>query len=1070
MINYTISNLYKTLLILILSFLVIASKAEKIGTNSTSLACDFADSCEDALLPLLTLTQEDCLSSVEYLSISGCLDQASPGVSTNCAENLGPTVWFQIEIDDPNAVKLITQVDAPGFDAVWSIYEGTSCADLSPVAEQDIIDGLEVVYSCSNSDGELNNIFQTPIGINAVTTGIRYWVAITAIGEITDPNFDFYYTSTLECLACNGYDAFDANNGTYTASIMQDGEWVEVGNEYPFCQGMDVQVCLDFNYDTSSSGNDWLHGFVPVFGSGWEVSDAILAGLSSAPNFEFFEAFGDCAPILNGYDLPNVCTYMEDGVLKLCNSACDATCPCSGGSIDGQALPSGYWLNSDGGTPTCGTFGCSPASFWGSPNGTVVDVNLCFELKTKVFDSLEECEEKKSLQVIVQTFSDAITGCWDDANPCIIDPSLQGPSWEIECNEENSTNCENPIIPNIVDVCNFDSGIDSTCINFVALATGIDGIWSQDDIIPGFNFSGPLDNVCFDGVLMGCYPFTFSTTSPELPPTSTVLVCVNPCPCPSPATMSIPDLCTIDMFNLKDAQLTLDTGSWSVIDGPIGQDFTDIIIDDIFLAHGILAGSYVVRFTLDNPGGPLCETFSEQTINVIEIEQINVIENGLMCNIDDQQFPTSLDLFSLIDVDNTNGGTWLQTGTEPQIPITNGSIISSDDVFDYSQTFTFVYTSPSTGGPCPSTETEVLVDILDCSCPMLLVSSASVCNEGSVLDLNSLLTNNDNLPGTWSTDGNLQGLNIFDPTGLTSGVYIVTYTLDSSSGPDCPLEYSNTIIVHDQPTAELNLGPEPCSIDTGNGPTAINLYNWLQSDYTLGSWTQTSGNILVLSDDGINTAVVDFVGQNIGDQFTFLFTTTGAQDPCTDVSVEVNIIVVDCNCPPVELSDPMPIFNDLGSSDLCSLIGFSDSGTFTAFNQAGEDASANINSAGCIFDATGIEAETYTIVYTLDLPVSGSCVQADTVFLEVLQFVSTNSIRKENIQIHPNPTTDKLYIKSEYRISAVELYTTTGKNIYQTQFPNVYNAEIDLSIYPSGLYILQVETENGRWVEKVVKQ
>ena len=434
MISSTTSNLYKTLLFIILSFLVIDSKAERIATYSSSLACDFADSCEDALLPLLTLTPQDCVSPIEYLSFSGCLDQANPEVSTNCTAVQGPTVWFQIEIDDPNAIKLITQVDAPGFDAVWSIYEGTTCADLNPIVEQDIIDGVEVVYPCSNSDGELNNIFQTPIDINAVTSGIRYWVAITAVGEITDPHFDFYYTSALECLACNGYDAFDANNGNYNASIMQDGEWIEVNNEYPFCQGMDVQVCLDFNYDTSGSGNDWLHGFVPIFGPGWEVSDAILAELSPAPNFEFFEAFGDCAPILNGYDLPNVCTYMEDGVLKLCNSACDATCPCSGGSTDGQALPSGYWLNSDGSSSTCGTFSCSPASFWGSPNGTVVEVNLCFELKTKVFDSLEECEEKKSLQIIVQTFSDAITGCWDDPNPCIVDPSLQGPSWEMVCN------------------------------------------------------------------------------------------------------------------------------------------------------------------------------------------------------------------------------------------------------------------------------------------------------------------------------------------------------------------------------------------------------------------------------------------------------------------------------------------------------------------------------------------------------------------------------------------------------------------------------------------------------------
>jgi len=209
---------------------------------------------------------------------------------------------------------------------------------------------------------------------------------------------------------------------------------VQVADDFQFCQGIDVEVCLDFNYDTTGSGNDWLHGFVPVFGPGWDVSDDILSQISPGGSFEFFGATGDCAPILNGYDLPNVCTYIEDGVLKLCNSACDANCPCSGGMESGDAIPSGYWWNTGGGSPTCGTFGCSPASFYGWPSATNVDVTVCFELKTKEFDSFEECEENKSLQIIVQTFSDAISGCWDDANPCVVDPSFQGPSWQMECN------------------------------------------------------------------------------------------------------------------------------------------------------------------------------------------------------------------------------------------------------------------------------------------------------------------------------------------------------------------------------------------------------------------------------------------------------------------------------------------------------------------------------------------------------------------------------------------------------------------------------------------------------------
>jgi len=947
-----------------------------ISINPSNV-CQYANTCEEAIDSLLTITQESCADPLQYITVPGCLDMACPSDSSSCAADQGPTVWFKIVIDDPAATALITQVEANGFDAVWSVYQGTSCADMIPVANQEVIDGVTQTFFCSNSDGDPGNLFITLINPNTLVDSILYWVSVTALGNITDPNFDFSYNSAIACSACSGDTPTDCNNGNFTASIMENGEWTEVNDDFQFCQGIDVQVCIDFNYNTTGSGNDWLHGVVPVFGPGWDVDDSYLASIAPINNFEFFSSADSCGAYLNGYDLPNICTYMEDGVLKLCNTSCSSACPCSGGMQDGDPLPSGFWYNSPGGTASCDTLECSPASYFGWPSGTNVEFNMCLELKTKQFDSIWDCADNRSLKIIIQTFSDAITGCWLDANPCVVDPSIQGPQWEIECNSppivsgtnveichnetlnllvqtsdgstteiqvdvidnpnitgenshsftggsgfiqdilsnttdtthvvsyilsaiDSSLNCEgmkdtlevtvysevsctNPCIPDTVNVCRLDSGIDSLCINFNALTAGSSGIWNQIDFIPGFNFNDfTLDSVCFEGLPTGCYSFTFTPNMLQIPcvdSIATMIVCVNPCPCPNPATLSIPDLCNIDMFNLEDAQLTLDMGSWSVIDGPVGQDFTDIIIDDIFIAEDILSGEYVVRFTLDNPGGPLCDAFSEQTINVIGLEQINVIGNGQMCNIENQQFSTSLDLYSLISVDANHGGSWTQTGTETILPVTDGSTISSSGVMDYSQTFTFVYTSPGTGGPCPLTQIEVLVNIFDCSCPMLLVSSASLCNEGSLLDLNSLLTNDDNLPGTWSTDGNLVGPNIFDATGLISDVYTITYTLDSSPNPDCPLEYSNTIIVSDQPTAELNQGPQPCSLDTGNGPTAINLYNWLQSDYTLGSWSQTSGNIMVLSDDGINTAIVDFTGQNIGDQFTFLFTTMGAQDP-----------------------------------------------------------------------------------------------------------------------------------------------------------------------------------------------
>jgi len=84
--------------------------------------------------------------------------------------------------------------------------------------------------------------------------------------------------------------------------------------------------------------------------------------------------------------------------------------------------------------------------------------------------------------------------------------------------------------------------------------------------------------------------------------------------------------------------------------------------------------------------------------------------------------------------------------------------------------------------------------------------------------------------------------------------------------------------------------------------------------------------------------------------------------------------------------------------------------------------------------------------------------------------VATNSISKDNIQIYPNPTSNLLNVKSDYKITSLKLYTTTGNNMFQSLNIDVNTFEIDLSTYPSGLYLLHVETENGRWIEKVVRR
>jgi hypothetical protein len=62
------------------------------------------------------------------------------------------------------------------------------------------------------------------------------------------------------------------------------------------------------------------------------------------------------------------------------------------------------------------------------------------------------------------------------------------------------------------------------------------------------------------------------------------------------------------------------------------------------------------------------------------------------------------------------------------------------------------------------------------------------------------------------------------------------------------------------------------------------------------------------------------------------------------------------------------------------------------------------------------------------------------------------------LKIYPNPTTGMVYTGTE---SDVKVYNSQG-----VLLQSIFDNKVDLSAYPQGLYLLQV---NGTWV-KVVKE
>jgi hypothetical protein len=70
-------------------------------------------------------------------------------------------------------------------------------------------------------------------------------------------------------------------------------------------------------------------------------------------------------------------------------------------------------------------------------------------------------------------------------------------------------------------------------------------------------------------------------------------------------------------------------------------------------------------------------------------------------------------------------------------------------------------------------------------------------------------------------------------------------------------------------------------------------------------------------------------------------------------------------------------------------------------------------------------------------------------------------------QIYPNPTNGKLHIESKEPISQISIFNLLGQNIEKKQNTN----QIDLSKAKAGIYLLNIEDENGNsQTHKIVKE
>jgi uncharacterized repeat protein (TIGR01451 family) len=395
-------------------------------TNPQEGDCAVDDECVD-VWNIITMSNSDpnCGDS-PFTQVAGCLTFACPEtIISTCGADVLPTVWYQVEVDS-NATQLQAYFSTNGeWLPIMSIYSGT-CDDLTLVQG-----GIPTQpLSCSGTDSNSNNTFS--IGI---LKGIyRYYIAISGQGLIDDPYFNLSLKQVSGCVLCLG----DQETPTVTEFTISQRSSNRSLDDPLFDPGETVTICLDFQYDASESGSDGLHGIIPDFGPGWDMTAFDPMAVIVTPDSVTWHAPTDslCAAYATE-QLPILCTYFDSLTqsLKICNTFTD-NCPCSAPIKRGAILPGGWFWNRDVSPDDMES--CSPSKHYGL-SAVVADVHFCFNMKVKEILPEDNFELIKDLHVNFQTTSAGVTGCWNDpVAECKLDFAQKGPNWKITCGDTNT--------------------------------------------------------------------------------------------------------------------------------------------------------------------------------------------------------------------------------------------------------------------------------------------------------------------------------------------------------------------------------------------------------------------------------------------------------------------------------------------------------------------------------------------------------------------------------------------------------------------------------------------------------
>ena len=78
-------------------------------------------------------------------------------------------------------------------------------------------------------------------------------------------------------------------------------------------------------------------------------------------------------------------------------------------------------------------------------------------------------------------------------------------------------------------------------------------------------------------------------------------------------------------------------------------------------------------------------------------------------------------------------------------------------------------------------------------------------------------------------------------------------------------------------------------------------------------------------------------------------------------------------------------------------------------------------------------------------------------------------VDKESLLLYLNPAKQEVNINCGYKIKSLQIFDEQGKRLFEKEV-NAYNYQINLENYPTGTYLIKVQTNSGQTTKKVIKE